>query len=252
MALRGGERARHRRRGLHRLEPRPRPARARRRGAGARQLLDRLPREPRRARRRAGRGRAAQLRARAQRRPRRRGRLPPRRARLGSALGAGPADLERGQRRGHAQRAARRPGRGRSAGSSSPPAPPCTGRSRSCRSHEAVPPDPISPYGVAKLAAERYCISFSRVYDALRERRRPLLQRLRPAPEPVLAVRGGDPALHHRDRRGPARSRSRATASSAATSRTSTTSSTGRCAPRDAEGASGPDLQRRRRARRRA
>jgi UDP-glucose 4-epimerase len=26
--------------------------------------------------------------------------------------------------------------------------------------------DPISPYGVAKLAAERYCISFSRVYEA--------------------------------------------------------------------------------------
>jgi UDP-glucose 4-epimerase len=32
---------------------------------------------------------------------------------------------------------------------------------------ESMPPDPISPYAVAKLAAERYCISFSRVYDAL-------------------------------------------------------------------------------------
>jgi UDP-glucose 4-epimerase len=30
---------------------------------------------------------------------------------------------------------------------------------------ESMPPDPISPYGVAKLAAERYCVSFSRVYD---------------------------------------------------------------------------------------
>jgi nucleoside-diphosphate-sugar epimerase len=30
---------------------------------------------------------------------------------------------------------------------------------------EATPPDPLSPYGVAKLAAERYCVSFSRVYD---------------------------------------------------------------------------------------
>jgi len=29
---------------------------------------------------------------------------------------------------------------------------------------EAMAPDPISPYGVAKLAAERYCVSFSRVY----------------------------------------------------------------------------------------
>ena len=28
-------------------------------------------------------------------------------------------------------------------------------------------PDPLSPYGVAKLAAERYCVSFSRVYDSL-------------------------------------------------------------------------------------
>jgi UDP-glucose 4-epimerase len=31
---------------------------------------------------------------------------------------------------------------------------------------EDAPPDPISPYGVAKLAAERYCISFSRVYES--------------------------------------------------------------------------------------
>jgi UDP-glucose 4-epimerase len=29
---------------------------------------------------------------------------------------------------------------------------------------ESMAPDPISPYGVAKLAAERYCVSFSRVY----------------------------------------------------------------------------------------
>ena len=29
---------------------------------------------------------------------------------------------------------------------------------------EDMPTDPISPYGVAKLAAERYCVSFSRVY----------------------------------------------------------------------------------------
>jgi UDP-N-acetylglucosamine/UDP-N-acetyl-alpha-D-glucosaminouronate 4-epimerase len=31
--------------------------------------------------------------------------------------------------------------------------------------HENAAPDPLSPYGVAKLAAERYCISFSRVYE---------------------------------------------------------------------------------------
>src|SRR5205823_4129529 len=31
---------------------------------------------------------------------------------------------------------------------------------------ESMLPDPISPYGVAKLAAERYCVSFSRVYES--------------------------------------------------------------------------------------
>jgi len=31
---------------------------------------------------------------------------------------------------------------------------------------EGAPVDPISPYGVAKLAAERYCVSFSRVYES--------------------------------------------------------------------------------------
>ncbi len=31
---------------------------------------------------------------------------------------------------------------------------------------ESLAPDPISPYGVAKLAAERYCVSFSRVYES--------------------------------------------------------------------------------------
>ena len=28
-------------------------------------------------------------------------------------------------------------------------------------------PDPLSPYGVAKLAAERYCVSFARVYESV-------------------------------------------------------------------------------------
>jgi UDP-glucose 4-epimerase len=31
---------------------------------------------------------------------------------------------------------------------------------------EQTPPDPLSPYGVAKLAAERYCVSFARVYES--------------------------------------------------------------------------------------
>jgi UDP-glucose 4-epimerase len=32
---------------------------------------------------------------------------------------------------------------------------------------ETMAPDPISPYGVAKLAAERYCVSFARVYHSV-------------------------------------------------------------------------------------
>jgi UDP-glucose 4-epimerase len=40
------------------------------------------------------------------------------------------------------------------------------GSSAQLPARESGPVDPISPYGVAKLAAERYCVSFSRVYDA--------------------------------------------------------------------------------------
>jgi len=40
------------------------------------------------------------------------------------------------------------------------------GSTRELPTLESTPPDPISPYGVAKLAAERYCISFSRVYHS--------------------------------------------------------------------------------------
>jgi nucleoside-diphosphate-sugar epimerase len=40
------------------------------------------------------------------------------------------------------------------------------GTGRELPTVESMPPDPISPYGVAKLAAERYCISFTRVYHS--------------------------------------------------------------------------------------
>jgi UDP-glucose 4-epimerase len=39
------------------------------------------------------------------------------------------------------------------------------GSSAELPARESGPVDPISPYGVAKLAAERYCVSFSRVYE---------------------------------------------------------------------------------------
>src|SRR5262245_33910064 len=40
------------------------------------------------------------------------------------------------------------------------------GTSRERPTREESPADPLSPYGVAKLAAERYCVSFSRVYES--------------------------------------------------------------------------------------
>jgi UDP-N-acetylglucosamine/UDP-N-acetyl-alpha-D-glucosaminouronate 4-epimerase len=40
------------------------------------------------------------------------------------------------------------------------------GATRELPTSESAPPDPLSPYGVAKLAAERYCISFTRVYHS--------------------------------------------------------------------------------------
>jgi nucleoside-diphosphate-sugar epimerase len=40
------------------------------------------------------------------------------------------------------------------------------GSSRQMPTTEDSLSDPISPYGVAKLAAERYCVSFSRVYES--------------------------------------------------------------------------------------
>jgi len=68
---------------------------------------------------------------------------------------------------------------------------------------EQTPPDPISPYGVAKLAAERYCVSFSRVYDletvVLRffnvfgPRQSPLSQYAAVVPLFVTAVGRGEP-----------------------------------------------------------
>src|SRR6058998_356617 len=40
------------------------------------------------------------------------------------------------------------------------------GNSGELPAQESSPVDPVSPYGVAKLAAERYCVSFSRVYHS--------------------------------------------------------------------------------------
>jgi nucleoside-diphosphate-sugar epimerase len=64
-------------------------------------------------------------------------------------------------------------------------------------------PDPISPYAVSKLAAERYCVSFSRVYEietvALRyfnvfgPRQDPTSQYAAVVPRFITAIRAGEP-----------------------------------------------------------
>jgi UDP-N-acetylglucosamine/UDP-N-acetyl-alpha-D-glucosaminouronate 4-epimerase len=70
-------------------------------------------------------------------------------------------------------------------------------------SEEALP-DPISPYGVTKLAAERYCVSFSRVYEGLETvvlryfnvfgpRQSPLSQYAAVVPLFVTAIAAGKP-----------------------------------------------------------
>jgi UDP-glucose 4-epimerase len=69
---------------------------------------------------------------------------------------------------------------------------------------ESLPADPISPYGVAKLAAERYCISFSRVYDSFESvvlryfnvfgpRQSPFSQYAAMVPLFITAIATGDP-----------------------------------------------------------
>jgi UDP-glucose 4-epimerase len=68
---------------------------------------------------------------------------------------------------------------------------------------ESANPDPISPYGVSKLSAERYCVSFSRVYPletvALRyfnvfgPRQDPLSQYAAVVPRFVTAIAEGRP-----------------------------------------------------------
>jgi UDP-glucose 4-epimerase len=69
---------------------------------------------------------------------------------------------------------------------------------------EAMASDPISPYGVAKLAAERYCVSFSRVYESFESvvlryfnvfgpRQSPLSQYAAMVPLFITAIARGEP-----------------------------------------------------------
>jgi UDP-glucose 4-epimerase len=69
---------------------------------------------------------------------------------------------------------------------------------------EIQAPDPLSPYGVAKLAAERYCVSFSRVYASFESvvvryfnvfgpRQSPLSQYAAVIPLFITAIAAGKP-----------------------------------------------------------
>jgi len=84
------------------------------------------------------------------------------------------------------------------------------GSTRTLPTTEASPPDPISPYGVAKLAAERYCISFSRVYESFESvvlryfnvfgpRQSPVSQYAAVVPLFVTAIDAGKPVEIHGD-----------------------------------------------------
>jgi nucleoside-diphosphate-sugar epimerase len=84
------------------------------------------------------------------------------------------------------------------------------GSTRHLPTTEDAAPDPISPYGVAKLAAERYCISFSRVYESLESvvlryfnvfgpRQSPFSQYAAVVPRFVTAIHAGEPIEIHGD-----------------------------------------------------
>jgi nucleoside-diphosphate-sugar epimerase len=84
------------------------------------------------------------------------------------------------------------------------------GSTRQLPTTEDAPPDPISPYGVAKLAAERYCVSFSRVYESFESvvlryfnvfgpRQSPFSQYAAVVPRFVTAIAAGETIEIHGD-----------------------------------------------------
>ncbi|HLY95083.1 MAG TPA: NAD-dependent epimerase/dehydratase family protein [Gaiellaceae bacterium] len=84
------------------------------------------------------------------------------------------------------------------------------GSARELPTSEESAPDPISPYGVAKLAAERYCVSFSRVYESFESvvmryfnvfgpRQSPFSQYAAAVPLFVKAIAAGEPITVYGD-----------------------------------------------------
>ena len=84
------------------------------------------------------------------------------------------------------------------------------GSTRQLPTTEESAPDPISPYAVTKLAAERYCVSFSREYESLESvvlryfnvfgpRQSPFSQYAAVVPRFVTAIEAGRPIEIHGD-----------------------------------------------------
>ena len=95
------------------------------------------------------------------------------------------------------------------AGSSTHPRRPCTATPASLPRVETQAPDPISPYAVAKLAAERFCTSFTRVYgmeivslryfNVFGPRQDPTSQYAAVVPRFITAIADGEPVTIYGD-----------------------------------------------------
>ena len=147
-------------------------------------------------------------------------RLPPRRrARRARQLGSALRPLHAPQRRPPPSGCWRRRARSPAGASSTRPRPRSTATRCALPTREDVTPQPLSPYGVTKLAAEHLCVLYHEEHGG-RHGRAALLLRLRPAP----AAGHGVPALLRGDRSPAGRSSCSATAARRATSPTWPTS----------------------------
>ena len=201
--MRRDEGTRHRRRRVHRLEPRARAPRARRRRARARQLLDREPAESRRARaRRRGRRRGAARATNASTTPCAAPRSCSTSARSASVprsvqdpLTSSAVNVEGTL---NVQLAARDEGVRRVVFASSSS---IYGNQAELPLREAMAPDPDLAVRRREARGGALLRELQPRLPLVRDRRAALLQRLRAAPGPDVAVRSRRPALHHRDRR---------------------------------------------------
>ena len=201
----------NRRRRLHRLEPRRALLE---RGDDVR-VLDNFSTgsrsEPRgaRPRGRGRRGRPSVIRARAHGRPRHR-RSSSTRVRSAPCRGRSRTRSPRPPSTSRARSTSFSPRATRASGvSSRPRPPPCTATAASFRVSRRQAPNPLSPYAVAKLAAERFCVSFTRVYGletvALRyfnvfgPRQDPTSQYAAVVPRFITAIAAGRPVTMHGD-----------------------------------------------------